>query len=339
MLSPAEPSQGSSDAFDERYPQSRPSQVEINVLMSKLHRLNRLTVVLFGLLAAAVCVLAVDKGLLDHYHLSRLASARTLAERSHHIDVLVRRRCAKVIPDLLRFYVDHTEEVIRDETKEEYASKLAAFGAESLPYLRQIVDQKPSDGLFRGRLVGLDDGALYLIYFLSVDALVLLTSSEESALSILVGTGLSRDEDESYATYLVTAIQRAAAGDAVVRRRAVSLLEDGIRSDVPSVRWRALWCLRDIGPEAKDAIPALCEALNSSDGLTVLRAVFVLGALEGDAITALPCLEKRLSNPQSRPPVDGAKTVGTDAWTGEDEIQEVLAQVMMEIQGHGRGGR
>jgi HEAT repeat protein len=72
--------------------------------------------------------------------------------------------------------------------------------------------------------------------------------------------------------------------------RSVAELERMLRSDDPGVQLQGAHGLSLLGPEARDAVPALAEALKGSDSRVRQSAARALGAIGAEARDAVPAL-------------------------------------------------
>jgi len=72
--------------------------------------------------------------------------------------------------------------------------------------------------------------------------------------------------------------------------RAIEAVED------PETRLRAAALIRRIGPAAKEAVPALAEALSDEDPIVRSEVLFALGAIGPDAAEAVPQITKALDD-------------------------------------------
>jgi HEAT repeat protein len=77
--------------------------------------------------------------------------------------------------------------------------------------------------------------------------------------------------------------------------RSVSELIQGLKSEDVGVRRRAIFDVGRVGPEARDAVPALIEILLSEEEEYVRQAAaHSLGRIGPDARAAIPALTKAL---------------------------------------------
>jgi hypothetical protein len=98
---------------------------------------------------------------------------------------------------------------------------------------------------------------------------------------------------------LTDALERPGAADALGRpglKSAVPVLLQALKGD-PFVARAAATALGGIGPEAREAVPALLEALRGSDPSLTATAAKALGAIGPDAREAVPILKSLAENP------------------------------------------
>jgi HEAT repeat protein len=93
--------------------------------------------------------------------------------------------------------------------------------------------------------------------------------------------------------------QAGLAGTSLVRigRPAVAPLSEALKSADPAVRLRALFSLRQLGPEAQEAVPALTDALKERDPVLRRMAALALGQVGPPADKAAPALGDLLDDP------------------------------------------
>jgi hypothetical protein len=105
---------------------------------------------------------------------------------------------------------------------------------------------------------------------------------------------------------------------------AVSGLTDALRDPSPSVRDAAAMALRELGPAAKPAIPALAQMLRDSDGYLRITAAHTLDRMGADAV---PSLVPLLRDYDPRVRVLAAETlrsIGLDAKDAVPALTESL---------------
>lgn len=117
---------------------------------------------------------------------------------------------------------------------------------------------------------------------------------------------------------------QAARALAQIGPAGVSELIEGVRHKKIAVRNRALWALGLIGPDAKEAVGALAEALNDPAPDLRVMAAYALGEMETAAKPAIPALCKALRDKNAKVRMQAAlalRNIGADA---VPSLQELL---------------
>lgn len=92
--------------------------------------------------------------------------------------------------------------------------------------------------------------------------------------TIVILAGCGQSEDEKY----------------------VSSLQKSLKDPSPKMRYWAVKSLGELGPEAKDDVPAIIEALSDSDSMVRMGAAYALAEIGPDASAATPALNSALND-------------------------------------------
>jgi hypothetical protein len=108
----------------------------------------------------------------------------------------------------------------------------------------------------------------------------------------------------------------------------VSALVEALGDEDPGIRAAAAWELRQLGPQATEAIPALMEALEDTNEGVYSAAIGALGAIGAQARDAVPFIIEALADEDFRVRSEAAWALGE---IGQPEAVPALIQALGDI--------
>jgi HEAT repeat protein len=235
-----------------------------DALVKSTGRNVALTVSLLGVLTVAAGAVALKEQIADRWYLWKLAHAPAVG-RKEIIEILLHRRCAAVIPDLLRDWQAHPFEGGSIGWKMGHlrfqVDQLQSFGPSAIPYLA----------------AALNDGGVESERWVILEALRDFGPRLEPVLPELM-----RFLDQGDPLNMMSALILIGAIGPGAAPEVPALLKFGWSPD-EFTRYGLYRCLRDLGPPgACPAVPLLLEVLSNEKGQSLEMAAEALERIEPD---------------------------------------------------------